>query len=46
MPTVNCRALFYKFGFTGNAYQETFNFGLTATDKCKQNLKGFTDVIR
>lgn len=40
------RALFYKFGFTSKCYQERYIFRVKATDKYKQNLKGFTDVIR
>ena len=40
------RALFNKFGFTSKSYQERYIFRVKTTDKYKQNLKGFTDVIR
>ena len=40
------RALFNKFGFTSKSYQERYIFRVKKTDKYKQNLKGFTDVIR
>ena len=39
-------ALFNKFGFTSKSYQERYIFFVFSTDKYKQNLKGFTDVIR